>query len=286
MGLFDLFKGGRSTGDDKPKASPAAKWANVAADRRAQNYDRQEALGQLAAMGTADAAAALLRRFTFNMDPSITDQDEKDLAFSGIVKAGREAIEPIRTFVAKAESLAWPMKVMKELHTDEEFVDELLLWLSRWDTEYAKFIDPKIQILVALEEYRGPAVRADVERFLLDVNEVARFHAVGAMLAQDDPEAISPLLDCLVDEESVRVKHRIVDGFVARDWTVPEEKRDAARKALPSGATIDAAGQPVKATALREAISPRASVSASSPVLLRRTTCARVVAARPSAEEA
>jgi hypothetical protein len=75
------------------------------------------------------------------------------------------------------------------------------------------------------------------------VNEVARFHAVGATLAQDDPEAIGPLLDCLLDEESLRVKHRIVDGFVARGWTVPEEKREAVRKALPSGTTIDAAGQ-------------------------------------------
>ncbi len=107
MGLFDLFKGGRAAGDDKPKASPAAKWANVAADKRAQNYDRQEAIQQLATMGTADAAAAhLLRRFTVTIDPSITDQEEKEATFAGIIRAGREAIEPIRAFVAKAESLA------------------------------------------------------------------------------------------------------------------------------------------------------------------------------------
>jgi hypothetical protein len=242
MGLFDLFKGGRASGEDKPKASPAAKWANVAADKRAQNYDRQEAIQQLAAMGTADAVAALLRRFTFIIDPSITDQEEKEVAFGGIVKAGRDAIEPIRSFVAKAESLAWPMRVMKEIVTDEEFVGELLLWLSKWDTEYAKFIDPKIQILVALEENKGPNVRAEVERFLLDVNEVARFHAVGALLVQAEPEAIGPLLDCLIDEESVRVKHRILDGFLTLGWTVPEEKRESVRKALPSGTTVDAVG--------------------------------------------
>jgi hypothetical protein len=201
-------------------------------------------------MGTADAAAALLRRFTFHIDPSITDQDEKDAAFNGILKAGRDAIEPVRAFVAKAESLAWPMKVMKEITgSEEELVEELLLWLSKWDTEYSKFVDPKIQLLVALEEHKGPNVRAAVERFLLDVNESARFHAVGAMLAQDDPEAIGPLLECLLDEESVRVKHRLVDGFVAREWSVPEEKREAVRKALPSGATIDANGQLKKRSA-------------------------------------
>jgi hypothetical protein len=241
MGLFDLFKG--TKGDEKPKASPAAKWANVAGDKRAQNYDRQEAIHALADMGSAEAAAALLRRFTFKIDPSITDQEEKDVAFSGILKAGRDAVEPVRAFVTKAESLAWPMKVMHEILSEEEYVDELLLWLSKWDTEYAKFIDPKVQILVALEEHKGPKVRHDVERFLLDVNEVARFHAVGASLAQDDAtDAVGPLLDCLVDEESVRVKHRILDGFVARGWSVPEEKREVVRKALPSGTTIDAGG--------------------------------------------
>jgi HEAT repeat protein len=244
MGLFDLFKSKGDARAEKPKANPAAKWANVAADKRAQNYDRQEAIAALSAMGTAEAAAALLRRFTFHMDPSITDQDEKDAAFNGVVRAGREAIEPIRAFVAKAESLSWPMKVMKEISSgEEELVDELVLWLSKWDTEYAKFIDPKIQLLAALEEHKSPHIRAEAERFLLDVNESARFHAVGATLAQDDPEAIPALLDCLVDEESVRVKHRLVDGFIAREWAVPEEKREAVRKALPSGATIDAAGQ-------------------------------------------
>jgi hypothetical protein len=241
MGLFDLFKGAK--GEGNAKSSPAAKWANVAADKRAQNYDRQEAISQLAEMGSADAAAALLRRFTFNMDPSITDQEEKDIAFAGIMKAGREAIDPVRAFAAKAESLAWPMKVIHELLSEEEYVNELLLWLAKWDTEYAKFIDPKIQILVALEEHKGPKVRAEIVRFLLDVNEVARFHAVGALFAQDDAaEAIGAVLDCLVDEESVRVKHRIVDAFIAREWSVPEDKREVVRKALPSGATIDAAG--------------------------------------------
>src|SRR5689334_11840382 len=127
MGLFDLFRGGKGDKqDEKSKSSPAAKWANAAADKRAQNYDRQEAIQALADMGTADAAAALLRRFTFTMDPSITDQGEKDAAFNGVLKAGKDAIEPVRTFAAKAESLAWPMKVLKAIVERDEYVEELL----------------------------------------------------------------------------------------------------------------------------------------------------------------
>jgi hypothetical protein len=244
MGLFDLFKGGKGDKqDDKSKSSPAAKWANAAADKRAQNYDRQEAIQALADMGTADAAAALLRRFTFIMDPSITDQEEKDAAFNGILKAGKEAIEPVRAFAAKAESLAWPMKILKELVTPDEYVEELLLWLRKWDTEYSKFIDPKIQLLVELEDFRHEKIRAAVEPFLEDVNETARFHAAVSTLAQNDEAALAPLLKVLVDEESVRVRNKIAEGFLARGWVVPDDQREAVRKSLPAGFTVGGDGK-------------------------------------------
>jgi hypothetical protein len=246
MGLFDRFKSDKdgSKGPSLvPTDSPAAKWADKAGDKRAQNYDRQEAIAKLAEMASADAAAALIRRFTFNMDPSITDQEEKDAAYAGILAAGKAAIEPVRAFAEKAESLAWPMKVFKDLLDEEAFIDELVLWLSRWDTEYRKFIDPKIQILTALEEYKSPKIREAVEPFLLDVNEPARFHAVVTTLAQDDPAAIGPLVDALAEEESFRVKTKTAEGLLVRSWPIPEDKRDVARKALPPGYTVDGEGR-------------------------------------------
>src|SRR5262249_53141712 len=149
MGLFDLFKG-KSKDGEKKKANPAAKWAEAAGSKRAQAYDRQEAIQELSRLKTPEAAEALLRRFTFNTDPSITDQEEKDLAFDGILKVGKDAVEPVRTFAAKAESLQWPMRILRELLQEEELVDELIVWLAKWDTEYAKFIDPKLQLLQEL----------------------------------------------------------------------------------------------------------------------------------------
>ena len=95
MGLFDFFKAkGDGKGDDgkKKKSSPAAKWAEAAGSKRAQAYDRQEAIQELTKLATADAVEALLKRFTFATDPSITDQEEKELAFEGILKAGKDAI--------------------------------------------------------------------------------------------------------------------------------------------------------------------------------------------------
>jgi len=251
MGLFDIFKGGggksgkpsRDSAKPTAAATAAAKWAEKAADRRAQNYDRQEALAALAEMGTAEAVAALLKRFTFTMDPSITDQEEKDGAYNGILKAGQAAIAPVRAFATKAESLAWPIKILKDLLEQDAYVEELILWLSRWDTEYAKFIDAKLQMLSALSECKHDKIAAAVTRFLEDVNGEARFHAVNAVLAQEDETALGPLLVALENEESFRVKNKIADGILARGWSLPEDRRDGVRKVLPPGFTIDGEGK-------------------------------------------
>jgi hypothetical protein len=246
MGLFDRFKGGaRPDKKERGKGNPAAKWADRV-EKRAQNYDRQEAIQALADLGSAEAAEVLLKRFTFHIDPSITDQEEKDAAFRGVLRAGKAAIEPVRSFVAKAESLAWPMKIMEELVEEPEYTAELLRWLSRWDTEYAKFVDPKVQLLAELEERKHPEIRGEVERFLEDVNEPARFHAVAALLAQDDAAAAPALSRLLGDEESLRVRAKIADGLAARGWVVPEDERDAVRKALPPGCVLDGSGKVIK----------------------------------------
>ncbi|MGD0528840.1 MAG: HEAT repeat domain-containing protein [Polyangiaceae bacterium] len=244
MGLFDLFKGEKKNA--KEAKSPASKWADRI-EKRAQNYDRQEAITALAEMATPDAVEALLKRFTFHIDPSITDQEEKESAFRGILRAEKDAIEPVRAFAGKAESLAWPMKIMKEVVDDEAaYVDELLRWLSRWDTEYSKFVDPKVQILAALEEHKHAGVRPGVERFLEDVNEPARFHTVNALLAQDDVETVPALAHLLGDEESVRVRNKIAEGLASRGWPVPEDERAAVGKSLPSPYALDGAGHVVK----------------------------------------
>jgi hypothetical protein len=246
MGLFDLFKGSaKAEGKPRPKGNPAAKWVDRV-ERRVQNYDRQEAIQALSEMGSPEAVEVLLKRFTFHIDPSITDQEEKDAAFRGILRAGRGAIEPVRAFAARAESLAWPMKIVKALVGEGEYTEELLRWLSRWDTEYAKFVDPKVQILTALEDHRDARIREGVERFLEDVNEPARFHAAATLLAQDDEQSVPALVKLLLDEESVRVRTKVAEGLATRAWPLPDDTRAAVRNVLPAGYSLDGAGRLIK----------------------------------------
>jgi HEAT repeat protein len=232
MGLFDFFKKGSSP----PPASPAEKKVSgpgkVVADKRAQTYDRAEAIQQLCSIGTPEAAAALLRRFTFSIDPSITDQEEKESAFAGIVEVGEPAVPHILAFCEKAEVLTWPLRMLKDILKEDAYVEELLKLVEGQDTDYSRNVEPKIQLLSALEEVRGDAVREAAERFLEDVNENVRFHAVVATFEQGDEASVSALARALGEEESVRIKNKICDGFVLRAWKLPASQLEGLRKAL------------------------------------------------------
>ena len=239
MGLFDIFRGGQK---GEKKAGNAAKWADAAGNKRAQSYERSEAIEHLANMGTVDAAEALIKRFGFSCDPSITDQEEKEAACEGIINVGRDAIPIVREYVKRAESLAYPMRIMKNVMKDEEFVAELLSWLKPWDTEYSKFIDPKLQLLIALEDHESPAIRPAIERFLEDVSDDARYAATVALIRQKDAAAALPLAKAITREESMRLKNKMLDAFAQNGWTVPAEHLAGVQRAAPYGYSVNADG--------------------------------------------
>lgn len=251
MGFFDfLRKSGKAAPSpagapvDKKVAGPA----KVVADKRAQNYDRMEALQQLADMKSADAAAALLRRFTFSIDPSITDQEEKDVAFQGIVGTGKDAVPRVLEFCVKAEALTWPLKILRELLDDAEYKVELIKLLSAFDTEYARNVEPKLQIIMALEGVVADEVLSAIAPFLQDVNETVRFHAVQTSFAQNKPECIAGLVELLAAEESVRIKNKVAEGLHFRGWVIPPELRETTSQALreSSGYGVGADGKITK----------------------------------------
>lgn len=232
MGLFDFLKRGSTP---PPAGSPNKKVAGpgrVVADKRAQAYDRSEAIQQLSDMKSPDAAEALLRRFTFSIDPSITDQEEKEAAFDGIVAVGEPAVAHIRAFCEKAEVLTWPLRMLHAILSEDDYRTELLTLAESFDTEYSRNVEPKLQVVAALEEVHGEGVREAVERFLEDVNETVRFHAVQSTFAQNAKESVAGLVALMEQEESVRIKNKVCDGFVTKGWKLPEELLERAQRAM------------------------------------------------------
>ena len=240
MGLFDLFSK-KPAGAPKPKevsARELARLTRVVSNKMSQNYDRQEAIEALSQMANVEGAKALLRRFDFSMEPSIVDQDEKEAAAQGIVGAGGAALDAIHAYCARAESLTWPLKVLRQIVPSDQIGRELLTLLDQFDTEYLRNPEPKIQLIALLGEYRTDEVREAVEPFLLDVNEAVRFHACGTVFAMGNAESVEPLIEALGQEESLRVKNRIARGLEQAGWTLADDLAQRTASALPPGYAI------------------------------------------------
>jgi HEAT repeat protein len=236
MGLFDFLSKGK---DDKPKsAKDIARLERLVANKLSQNYDRQEAIDQLSKNADAASAAALLKRFDWQLDPSITDQEEKELCLRGIVAAGEDALEPLRRYCKKAPSLTWPLKVLSEIVPKDRITDELLSLLDQFDTEYTRNVEPKVQLLQVLEGHPSEEVRVATEPFLQDAGETVRFTAANTVFAVNDPASTPAFVAMLEAEESLRVKNRIAQGLAERAWPIPAELADTCRASLPPGYTL------------------------------------------------
>jgi len=234
MGLLDVFKG---TGGGLNKHM-----ARVA-NKRAQKHERWESIQVLAADGSEEAIRALLTRFAIKVDPSITDGEEKNEVFRGVVRQGEAALGPVRDFLQSSETLAWPLKILREIQSEEDVTTTLLELLSTMDTEYERDPQKKIDVIASFEECKDPRIVEAVSRFLEDMNETVRFHTVGAILHQGEAEAArEALANSLLREESVRVRMRILDGFIEHGWTLDAAK-DEASKQLPTGYTLGKKGE-------------------------------------------
>jgi hypothetical protein len=268
VGFFDFLKRDKGPGTAPEEEAYADRklgsLAKKATNKRLQPFDRDEALRAVLAIGTHEAAVSLLKRFSFQIDPSITDQDEKQMVFDGIVAIGlgergkrvsdagkdpkeisskklteeeirelRDAIiDKTREYCKKAENLTWPLKVMRALLNDKAYQRELLQLLADWDTEYTRNVEPKINLLAGLEDVKSEKIRAAVAEYLGDVNETVRFHAVQTTFAQGDPATLPALVKMMKSEESMRVKNKVCDGIAAKDWVIPEAERDTFREAM------------------------------------------------------
>lgn len=233
MGILDAIFGSERT---------FKKHAERVANKRAQALDRQASIEFLGAEKSAAAVEALLLRFGYSTEPSITDQEEKQRVFDLVCSMGEVVYEPVRAYLHRAESLAWPLKILHEILEREDYVTEILELVEKFDTDYERDPQRKIQAIAALEDQDDARNAPAVVRFLGDANETVRFHAVCVCLASKNEEVVrDKLLEQIVKEESQRIRLRIAEGFAELGWGV-QGFRGGVEKVLPEGFVVQSSG--------------------------------------------
>jgi HEAT repeat protein len=230
LGLADLFsKEGRSRRNLEKNIQRAT-------EKHAQSVDRWKALETLRDDGSPEAIAGLLRRFSFNYDKTIEDEQEKEWVYQSLCAMDKKILPELRKYMRDSETLAWSLKILESVSSGDSFAETLRM-LCEWnDNSYVRDPSKKIQLVHFLGEHRDPKLAELIVPYLEDIDEGVRFKAVEAAFSQGFREVVlGPLLKALAkpSEESRRIKVAIIDGLAASGWSLhPGEEATTVEKAL------------------------------------------------------
>lgn len=239
MGLLDGLFG------KKDPAAEVKRLVTKAMQKFGPPENRQEALQRLVEIGTPEAMAALIQRFTIRVDPSITDDEEKQFTCESLIEAGERAVEPLKAFVEKSEQPTWALKALDKLLPAGEVVEVILRAIEKEGPDWTRDPEKKTTLLRHLNQVQDPRIGPRVVPFLADVNEDVRAAAVSVVVDQPHDEAMrEPLIQALLaaaEGKSDRMRRQVADALVKTGFSV-KGQTPAVQAALPAGYSIDKEG--------------------------------------------
>jgi HEAT repeat protein len=224
MGLFDRFsKEGR-------EQSSVEKNTKAVLNKHKQSADRFAALEKLRDIGTDEALHGMVRRFSYNYDKTIEDEQEKEWVAKTLISLGDKALAPLRKYIKDATSLSYPLRVLGQIGTPEQILATIDEVIAREEPGYTRDPARKLQVLGWLSEWNG-ASAAEIARravpYLADFDGDVRFAAIETLSNHlDEASSRAPLLDALVrpEEEHRRIKLRAAEVLAAAGWQVTSHK--------------------------------------------------------------
>jgi hypothetical protein len=249
MGILDLFsKQGRV---ERSRAS------NIkgALHKFSQSPDRFKCLQALRNDGSEEALYGLLRRFGMMYDKSIEDEQEKDWVFEVLAEKGLAILAPLKKYLASAESISWPLRLLDKIADREQELRVLEEVLARHEPGYERDPTKKIQLLNHLAALKDQRVPSLVAPYLGDMDEGVRYAAAEALVRlADESAAVGALLARFADpqEESLRVRLVIAEGFADLGWTVPAAVRADVEKHMPDSFKLTKDGLITKKPSAKE----------------------------------
>lgn len=232
MGLKDFI----SNYKEKRRASSLKRNISRLANKHQLSENRYAAAEWLHSDGSDEAIAGLLKRFGFTYDNSIKDKAEKEYVTKIILSFGERAVPAIKDYINRHENIAWPLRILEKLIPKEDILEFLLSILSEEDATFKDdILEKRLDLLNYLAEFKDPRIVKKTVSFLKDEDEEVRFRAIEVLGEQGDEIAKEPLIEILInDEESARVKMRILEVIMGAGWTVSGFKKKV-EETLPEG---------------------------------------------------
>lgn len=233
MGIRDFFRGsGKSRTETK-----IDKLIKSTTTQYGASPDRYAAMQQLFDMAQKNpehaeqAYVGLLKRFTIQSSKSIEDEEEKGWVYRELAAIGKPLLPAIETYCKEQEKIAWALRLLEDTANEEEewkVLDALLDLHPAGSIERTP--DKKIDILTHVQEIDDPRVIQRLCSYLEDRDEKVRFFVVEALVDIAEESALPALVARLAspEEDSIRIKTRILDGIAALDWSIQAHRETIA----------------------------------------------------------
>ncbi len=216
MGLFDFLS-------NKPTPRKIAKAQKVILNEHHQQQVRQESLEQLAAWGTDEALAALVKRLGTNFRDSIKNETEKKWVHDILLHTfGPRSIGPLENFIRSDQTISAAIRTLDKLMPEEELIGLLVTTLTGYSPEDHRTIDARLQLVEALVDHDDDEriVPATIP-YLLDHDDDVRMKAMDLLQEKVDPkhtlhaEVVDQFVAVMKDPEaSGRITRRAADGLI------------------------------------------------------------------------
>src|SRR5947209_476879 len=241
MGLLDMLGMGGPAGKVRRLQKKASAKFGPA-------ENRQGAIEELGALKTEAAVEALLMRYTFRVDPGITDDEEKARVLALIMQAGDVALGPLKRFISSRDEISWPLRALDGLLPEADVLKFLVEVARKVGGEYSRVPEKKVLLLHALSAHKSPGIPSAVLPFLDDMDDGVQIAAAEVIARQQDPVGREPLIQHFLkahEGNNARVREALAGLLADSGWDV-KGYTPKVEAALPAGYKLDSRGKIVR----------------------------------------
>jgi HEAT repeat protein len=210
--------------------------------------NRQGAIEELGGLKTEAAIDALLTRYTFRVDPGITDDDEKARVLALISQSGEVALGPVKRFIASRDEISWPLRALEALVPEAQVLKFLVEVATRIGGEYSRVPEKKVLLLHALSAHKSPEIAPAVLPFLDDMDDEVQIAAAEVIVKQQEPAGREPVIQHFLkahEGSNARVREALAGLLADSGWDV-KGYTPKVEAALPAGYKLDSRGKVVR----------------------------------------
>jgi hypothetical protein len=239
MSFWNIFK--KSSGSDLSRQ--VKRYQSRLMNKWIDQSERYNAIDRLLELGTDEAYDVMLKRFTFLIENTIKDNEEKQYLYERLLEKRREMVEPLLRYLRREDEISWPLRALSKIVDAEELTTTLIQLLAEMDPLYSRHNDKKVILLDMLRERPGKQVFNGIAPFLEDTDDDVRIKAIETVAHEQNRELLRDLLIKMLLEvgDRPRIQRKAADELARLGWDV-KGYQTAVPKSLPEGFFLDKKG--------------------------------------------